>query len=82
MFNSAISPKGVPVLHAVQRHCSARQERLCWTVRLNDSIIDASVWPMALRIAGPMTGNNASASGCGSFRTDVVMLSSINGARE
>ena len=35
---------------------------------------------MALRIAGPMTGNSASASGCGFWRTEVVMASSIVGA--
>src|SRR5262245_58932253 len=36
---------------------------------------------MALRMAGPITGNSASASGRGSLRTDAVTATSIDGAR-
>ena len=46
---------------------------LCSSVRLSDSIIPLSVAAIALRMAGPMTGNSASASGCGLRRTDSVM---------
>ena len=57
-----------------------RHDRLCSSVRLSDSSIPLSLAAMALRIAGPMTGNSASASGCGSRRTDAVIASSTVGA--
>ncbi len=80
VFSRTISANGLPVRHAVHRHCKARHEMLCSTLRLNESIIVARACWIALRMAGPMTGNSASASGCGFLRTDAVIASSIIGA--
>ena len=57
----------------------ARQERLCSSVRLSVSSMPLRLAAMALRIAGPMTGNSASASGCGFWRTELVIASSMVG---
>ena len=48
-------------------------------MRFSDSSIPLSVAAIALRMAGPMTGNSASASGWGLRRTESVMASSTVG---
>src|SRR6476646_4462170 len=80
VLSRTISANGLPARNAVQRHWSARHEKLCSTVRLSDSTIPASVCAMALRMAGPMTGKSASARGRGSRRTEEVLASSTVGA--
>ena len=57
-----------------------RHDRPCSSVRLSDSTMPARLAATALRIAGPMTGKSASASGFGSRRTDAVIAFSTGGA--
>ena len=47
--------------------------------QFSDSTIDARLAATALRMAGPITGKRASASGRGSRRTDAVIARSTGG---
>ena len=58
----------------------ARHDTLCSSVRFIDSTIAARLAATALRMAGPMIGKIASASGFGSRRTDAVIAFSTGGA--
>src|SRR6476646_10645464 len=79
VLSRTTSPNDRPVRRASSRHCTERHDRLSSIARLKDSTMPASPADTALRIAGPITGNSASAMGLGSRLTAAVSAFSSGG---
>ena len=79
VFDSTTSAKASPARSASIRHCTDRHDTACSSVRLSDSTMPRKPAATALRIAGPITGKSASASGLGLRCTDVVIACSSGG---
>ena len=79
MCSSTTSPNDLPVRSASKRHANDRHDRLCSSVRLSAFDHAGSAAATALRIAGPITGKSASASGAGLLRTEAVIARSTGG---
>src|SRR5262245_35925362 len=76
---STTSANDLPLRIASSRHWIERHDTECSSVRFNDSSMAPRLAETALRMAGPMTGNRASASGFGLRLTEAVMAFSSGG---
>ena len=77
--SNTISANGRPLRLASSRHLSPCTLKLCASIWSSDWVMACSAAAIDLRMAGPMMGKKASASTCGSRRTELAMAASTLG---